>query len=80
MHNTLQGGLHYKLAFYSDTLPLGAVHIALFNEIVEVVRLDVSDRLTTPEQVSEMVHQIDLFWPKPAQLLLMSMPTALQMR
>lgn len=61
MHNTLQAGLHYKLAFYSDALPLGAAHIALFNEIVEVVRLDVSDRLTTPEQVSEMVHQIDLF-------------------
>ena len=61
MHNTLQGGLHYKVTFYSDTLMLGAAHIALFSEVVEVVRLDVSDRLTTPEQVGEMVHQIDLF-------------------
>lgn len=61
MHNTLQGGLYYKLAFYSDTLLLGTAHIALFNEVVDVIRLDVSDRLTTPEQIHEMVHLIDLF-------------------
>lgn len=61
MHTQIQGGLHYKIGFKSDVLLLATVHIALFSEVVEVVRLDVSDRLTTPEQVSEMVHQIDLF-------------------
>ena len=61
MHTQIQGGLHYKIAFKADVLLLATVHIALFSEVAEVVRLDVSDRLTTPEQVHEMVHLIDLF-------------------
>lgn len=61
MHTQIQGGLHYKIGFKSDVLLLATVHIALFSEVAEVVRLDVSNRLTTPEQISEIVHQVDLF-------------------
>lgn len=40
---------------------LATVYFAIFNEVAEVVRIEVGDKVTTPEQVKEIVHEIDLF-------------------
>lgn len=61
MHTQIQGGLHYKIAFKADVLLLATVHFAIFNEVAEVVRIEVGDKVTTPEQVKEIVREIDLF-------------------
>ena len=61
MHTQIQGGLHYKIGFKADVLLLATVYFAIFNEVAEVVRIEVGDKVTTPEQVKEIVHEIDLF-------------------
>lgn len=61
MHTTIQGGLNYKVSFYMDAMLLGTVNVALYNEVVEVVHIDLTNHVTQPEQLKEIVREIDLF-------------------
>lgn len=59
MHNTLQGGLHYKLSLESDMVRIATAEIATYNEVAEVVNLSIE--ICEPKELNEIVRNVDSF-------------------